>query len=76
MKNNTIIYVARASNSREIASMISVVACCHGAKLCTHAARDFRLQHHAEKRKISIIVESARRVRFLVESDKVTLKTI
>ena len=29
---------------REIASMISVVACCHIAKLCAHAARDFRSQ--------------------------------
>ena len=27
---------------REIASMISIVACCHGAKLCAYAARDFR----------------------------------
>ena len=25
--------------------MISIVACCHGAKLCAHAARDFRSQH-------------------------------
>ena len=25
--------------------MISIVACCHDAKLCTHAARDFRSQH-------------------------------
>jgi len=25
--------------------MISFVACCYGAKLCAHAARDFRLQH-------------------------------
>jgi len=24
--------------------MISIVACCHGAKLCAHAARDFRSQ--------------------------------
>ena len=24
--------------------MISIVACCHGAKLCLHAARDFRSQ--------------------------------
>jgi len=24
--------------------MISVVACCHGAKLCAHAAPDFRSQ--------------------------------
>jgi len=24
--------------------MISVVACCHSAKLCAHAARDFRWQ--------------------------------
>jgi len=31
---------------REIASMISIVACCHGAKLCAHAARDFRSQHY------------------------------
>jgi len=27
-----------------LASMISIVACCHGAKLCAHAARDFRSQ--------------------------------
>jgi len=24
--------------------MISIVACCHSAKLCVHAARDFRSQ--------------------------------
>jgi len=24
--------------------MISIVACCHGAKLCAHAAPDFRSQ--------------------------------
>jgi len=24
--------------------MISIVACCHGAKLCTHDARDFQSQ--------------------------------
>ena len=29
---------------REIGSMISIFACCHGAKLCAHAARDFRSQ--------------------------------
>jgi len=33
-------YVARTSNNR----VISIVACCHGAKLCAHAARDFRSQ--------------------------------
>ena len=26
--------------------MISIVACCHGAKLCAHAARDFRSQQY------------------------------
>jgi len=26
--------------------VISTVACCHGAKLCAHAARDFRWQHN------------------------------
>ena len=26
--------------------MISIVACCHGAKLCVHAARDFRSQQN------------------------------
>ena len=31
---------------REIASMISIVACCHGAKLCAYAARDFRLHQN------------------------------
>ena len=25
--------------------VISIVACCHGAQLCAHAARDFRSQH-------------------------------
>jgi len=39
MKNNNIC-VARTSNSR----VISVVACCHGGKLCAHAASAFRLQ--------------------------------
>jgi len=31
---------------RELASMISIVACCHGAKLCAHAARDFRSEQN------------------------------
>jgi len=31
---------------REIASMISIVACCHDAKLCAHTACDFRLQQN------------------------------
>ena len=35
-------YVARTSNNR----VISIVACCHGAKLCAHAARDFRSQQN------------------------------
>jgi len=26
--------------------MISIVACCHGAKFCAHAARDFRSQQN------------------------------
>jgi len=26
--------------------MIFIVACCHGAKLCAHAARDFRSQQN------------------------------
>jgi len=26
--------------------MISIVACCHGPKLCVHAARDFRSQQY------------------------------
>jgi len=26
--------------------MISIVACCHSAKLCAHAARNFRTQHY------------------------------
>jgi len=34
---------------REIASMISIVACCHGAKICAHAARDFRSQQHQQR---------------------------
>ena len=29
--------------------VISIVACCHGAKLCALAARDFRSQHLASK---------------------------
>ena len=32
--------------ARKIASMISIVACCHGAKLCAHAARYFRSQQN------------------------------
>jgi len=28
--------------------MISIVACCHGAKLCIHAARDFRSQQYLD----------------------------
>jgi len=29
--------------------MISIVACCRGAKLCAHAARNFRSQHNEHK---------------------------
>jgi len=50
-KNNTIC-VARASN-REIASMISIVACCHGAKLCTHADQNFRSQQCHRRKVVS-----------------------
>ena len=33
---------------------ISIVACCHSVKLCTHAARDFRSQqYHQNPRKLS-----------------------
>jgi len=47
VKNNTNIYMQREQAIvREIASMISIVACCHGAKLCAHAARDFRSQQN------------------------------
>ena len=35
-------YVARTSNNR----VISIVACCHGAKLCAHAAWGFRSQQN------------------------------
>jgi len=28
--------------------MISIVACCHSAKLCAHAARDFRSQQYSK----------------------------
>jgi len=38
--------------------MISIVACCHGAKLCTYAARDFRSQQYQgspEERRYAII---------------------
>ena len=45
----TKIYMRGASEKaiiREIAGMISVVACCDGAKLCAHAARDFRPQQN------------------------------
>jgi len=33
---------------REIASMISIVACCHCAKLCGHAAQIFQSQHYQD----------------------------
>ena len=43
VKNKTIIYEARASNSKRLRRMISIVACCHDAKLCAHAARAFSI---------------------------------
>jgi len=71
VKNNTIIYVSQASNSKRdcdvevlpmltyqrlnimtsvrkerLRRMISIVACCHDAKLCAYAARDFRSQQY------------------------------
>jgi len=36
------IYVGQTSNNR----VISIVACCHSAKLCAHAAQDFWLQQN------------------------------
>jgi len=39
-------YVARTSNIIEWSRrVIAIVACCHSAKLCAYAARDFRSQH-------------------------------
>jgi len=32
-------------------SLLLLAACCHGAKLCAHAARDFRSQHYCLFRK-------------------------
>jgi len=40
--------MAQASNNKRLRCMISV-ACCHGAKLCAHAARDFRSQQYSSK---------------------------
>jgi len=37
--------MVRASNNK-IASMIFIVAWCHGAKHCAHTAQDFRLQRN------------------------------
>ena len=39
------VHVARTSNNRVISSGDHYCAYCHGAKLCAHAARDFRSQH-------------------------------
>jgi len=33
--------------------MNSIVACCHSAKLCAYAARDFRSQQYLEHEKLS-----------------------
>jgi len=46
VKNNTKKFQREQAIVREIASMISVVACCHGAKLCAHAARDIGSQQN------------------------------
>ena len=40
------IHVARTRNNRVIMACESIVACCHGAKFCAYAARDFRSQHY------------------------------
>jgi len=34
--------------------MIFIVTCCHGAKLCAHAARDFRSQLYNIEKKIEV----------------------
>jgi len=44
-KNNTIIYVARASNSKRDCEHDLYCCLCRGAKHCAHAARDFRSHH-------------------------------
>jgi len=41
---------------REITSMISIVACCHNAKLCAHAARDFRSQQYCRCWKYDLFI--------------------
>jgi len=45
-KNKNIYSWREQAIVREIVSMTSIVACCHGAKLCAHAARDFRSQQY------------------------------
>jgi len=45
-KNNAV-YTWREQTILEWSRRVnSIVACCHGAKLCTHAARVFRSQQH------------------------------
>jgi len=71
VKNNTMVYVAQASNSKRDYDVVGLpiltcerlnvttsireerlrawsllFACCHGAKLCAHAARDLRSQQY------------------------------
>ena len=46
VKNKTIIHVARGSNSKRDFEHDLIVTCCHSAKLCAHAAWDFRLQQY------------------------------
>jgi len=41
-----IMLVNQVNSWLSLLTVISIVACCHGAKLCTHAARDFRSQHY------------------------------
>ena len=46
VKKNTIFMWRKQAVIERSRQVISIVACCHGAKLCAHAARDFRSQHH------------------------------
>jgi len=48
--------------------MISIVACCHDAKLCADAAWDFRSQRY-----LSLRWTSKRRVRYIILSLEVGL---
>jgi len=56
--------------------VISIVACCHGAKLCAYAARDFRLQQYLASVTIGTTAERFKCCEYGLELVSITISSL